>query len=320
MKHVKKFDTYEDYQSYVGSGNFIQPNVSKCINTNETYCTMLNTTYKITPLKAKLLDILYSDNNGNLSYTSEVLPASEGKTPIALCIAGTGFFGDNEPARWMSLKYMSCTTPETGSLTSQGIYWGNYGNNITTIDDIKTTYNGGSDLGYLTANWITRTDNKIPTLFTENNEWNTSVLGTVNQYAVTDIDGKNKTDKILDTATAQATWRTDTSITNLSATNYAPAACCCARYHTLGTKVGDWYLGACGEISTIIVKRDEINTKLALINAIYPNNCASSLTNDSYCTSTEYMDATAYCASTNNGIIGSRAKNLNGPVIAMLQY
>lgn len=48
MKHIKKFDTYEDYQSYVGSENFIQPNVSKCINTNETYCTMLNTTYKIT--------------------------------------------------------------------------------------------------------------------------------------------------------------------------------------------------------------------------------------------------------------------------------
>ena len=76
-------------------------------------------------ISASLLDILYSDVNGNLSYTSEILPISEGKTPIALCIAGTNFFGVNEPARWMSLKYMNCDTPENGSLTKTNIGWGN---------------------------------------------------------------------------------------------------------------------------------------------------------------------------------------------------
>jgi hypothetical protein len=72
-----------------------------------------------------ILDILYSDANGNLSYSSNILAASEGKTPIALCIAPPNFFGANEPARWMSLKYMDITTPEIGSINVQGIYWGN---------------------------------------------------------------------------------------------------------------------------------------------------------------------------------------------------
>ena len=76
-------------------------------------------------ISASLLDILYSDVNGNLGYTSEILPISEGKTPIALCIAGTNFFGANEPARWMSLKYMNYDTPDTGSVTESGFILGN---------------------------------------------------------------------------------------------------------------------------------------------------------------------------------------------------
>ena len=30
------------------------------------------------------------------SYSNNVLPTSDGKTPIGLCIAPTGFFGQNE--------------------------------------------------------------------------------------------------------------------------------------------------------------------------------------------------------------------------------
>jgi hypothetical protein len=170
---------------------------------------------QVTPTYS-LLDILYSDSSGNLNVSSQVLTTSEGKTPIALCIAGTGFFGDNEPARWMSLKYMSCNTPDSGTLTASSGYmmWGNNGLDISTIDDITTIYNGGSNDGYLTADWIIKTDNKIPSLFDANDEWNLTMLGTKNAYAVTDVDGKNKTEKILTITTSQATWKTDTTITN----------------------------------------------------------------------------------------------------------
>jgi hypothetical protein len=83
-----------------------------------------------------LLDILYSDASGNLSYSSNVYQPSEGKTPIALCIAEPGFFGANEPGRWMSLKYMSYDTPEIGTKIHQNIKWGNYTTDISTIANI----------------------------------------------------------------------------------------------------------------------------------------------------------------------------------------
>jgi hypothetical protein len=269
-----------------------------------------------------LLDILYSDTNGNLSVSPNVLAASEGKTPIGLCVAGTGFFGSNEPARWMSLKYMNYTTPETGSTTNQTMYWGNYNTDIPTIDNITTTYNGGTTNGYMNVDYYDNSSktNKIPNPITSNNEWNLSELGTVNvnAYAVTDINGKSKTDKILATATAQSAWQTDTSITNNSGANYAPAACCCARYHTLGTQAGDWYLGACGEMCMILAKKTDINAKLAAINAIYPEDCVSSLVDSWHWSSTEYSSIYAYIISTSDGYVYSRSKNDSRYVLAIL--
>ena len=269
-----------------------------------------------------LLDILYSDSSGNLSVDSQVLPTSEGKTPIALCIAGTNFFGDNEPARWMSLKYMCCNTPDSGTLTASSgdMMWGNNGLDISTIDDITTTYNGGSNDGYLTASWSNTTSNKIPSLYDSNDEWNLSALGTKNTYAVTDVDGKNKTEKILTITTSQATWQTDTTITNSQGQRYSPAACCCWRYNTLGTQQGDWYLPACGEMSMIVVNKTDINTKLAAINTEYSNDCINRLENAHFLTSTEINSGTIFRVLADDGRVGARGKYDNSTVIALMQY
>jgi len=268
-----------------------------------------------------LLDILYSDANGNLSVNSNVLPASEGKTPIGLCVAPTEFFGANEPARWMSLKYMSCDRPENGSINEQTMMMGQYGVDISGITNIQETYVNGSDWGYLTADWISGTDEKIPSLFDANNNWNTAQLGTVNAFAVTDIDGKAKTAKWLEAATAQPDWRTDSTITNNGDTGYSPAACCCARYHTLGTSAGDWYLGAAGEISMIIVLKPEINAKLQQISAVYPTNCIyGTLAGGTHWTSTEYSRNLLFGIQTNGGGVDTYNKNINCRVLAMLNY
>ena len=315
MKYIKKFNQHSLYEAYIVGTEFVKPNLSLCVEEDEVHYTQ----YIPTP---KFLDILYSDSNGNLSYTSEILPISKGKTPIALCIAVQDFFGINEKARWMSLKYMSCTTPDTGSLTAQGICWGNYGVNIETLKNIIKTYQYGQPWGYNTADWITGTQYKIPSLFDENNEWNISVLGTVNKYAVTDIDGKNNTNNMLTTATAQSDWRTVSTIDNIGNSNYAPAACCCWRYHTLGTQQGDWYLGGGGEITILLAKRNEINTKLASISLLYSNNCINSLINGEHWTSTEddSNNVNAFNINTNDGGIGGNNKGNNKYVIAMLQY
>ena len=315
MIYIKLLNDHSDYSTFANSQNFITPNITFCDNEQHTH---YNPEIEQSPA---FLDILYSDVNGNLSYTSEVLSTSENKTPIALCIVPPGFFGTNEPGRWMSLKFMNYSTPEAGSINVQGMVWGNDNNDISTIDNIQITYNGSNtNWGFLTSDWIVGTDNKIPSLFTVNNEWNTSVLGTANQYAVTDIDGKNKTDKILATATAQTTWETDTTITNNSGINYAPVACCCARYHTLGTQAGDWYLPACGELSILVVKKPDINNKLAAINAVYPNNCMSSMNTQYFWTSTEYNNGGAYTILMNTGKISITLKRSASSIISMLQY
>jgi len=324
MKYIKEFNNHNAYATFLSSSNYITPNVSLCIVEDEVH-------YNPYVPKAAL-DILYSDANGNLSVDSNVLPASEGKTPIGLCVAGTGFFGVNEPARFMSLKYMNYTTPETGSTTNQDMYWGNYGTDIPTIDNIMTTYlttyGGGPEHGYMNVDYYDNSSQtyKIPNPITVNNEWNLSELGTVNAYATTDIDGKNKTDKILATATAQSTWRTDTSIINASDAGYAPAACCCARYHTLGTQAGDWYLGACGEMCMILAKKTDINAKLAAINAIYPNDCISVLFNSinnnpsRHWSSTEYSNWFPYYVNASNGSVDYDKKSNGYNVLAMFTF
>lgn len=318
MKYLKKLNNHTAYTAFLGGNDFAQIRTATCFCGSERHVHYS----PYVPPVAELLDILYSDANGNLSFTSQVLPLSDGLTPIALCVAKAGFFGTNEKARWISLKYMSTSSPETGTIvqSQSTIRPGNNGVDISTISNIGTTYNGGSDWGYLTADWITGSNPKIPSLFDENNEWNLSVLGTVNSYLVTDIDGKNKTNMILATATAQSDWRTALTITNEGGEGYAPAACCCARYHTLGTQAGDWYLGAVGEMCMAIVQKTNINTKLAAINEIYYNDCINAL-DGLFPTCDEVGASQIYLVKPSNGaILKNGGKESTFEVIAMLQY
>lgn len=322
MKYIKNFSKHSLYEAYLVGSEFPEtegkPTVQFCKLENEVHYN------KYIPLPHyNVLDILYANAAGEKKVDSAILDTSLGYTPIGICVAKTGFFGENEPARFMSLKYMNCDTPETGSLTAQSIHWSDNNPDIPTIDNIQVTYNGGSNWGYLTTPWQTKTSNLIPSVFDANNEWNTSVLGTVNQYVVTDIDGKNKTNKILATATSQSTWMTDTSIINSRNAGYTPAACCCARYHTIGTEAGDWYLGAAGEMSMIATLRDDINNKLAQIAAVYSTDSISALTGDDYndyWSSTEYSSSYAYYLSIDYGYPYCTSKSNKYCVIAMLAY
>jgi len=317
MKYLKSFNSHYYYENFLNGSEYVLPNISLCRYEQHIH---YNPKEKPIQLNYNLLDILYSDANGNLSVYNTVLPISEGKTPIGLCVAATGFFGEYEPARWISLKYMNYNTPEIGSTSAQGMMMGQYGVDIANIPNIQKTYINGSNWGYLTADWITGTDGKIPSLFTEDDDWNTSILGTVNTFAVTDINGKTKTNKWLEAATAQPNWGTDSTITNSQDSGYSPAACCCARYHTLGTSAGDWYLGAGGEMSMIVVLRNEINAKLQQINAVYSNDCIVSLASGYHWTSTEYSANISYIVNTSSGYIDGSYKYDSDSVLAMLVY
>lgn len=329
MKYIKKFSSHNDYAAFIVGADFVTPNVSLCDLENELHFNRVQSVLtSFSPL-----DILYSDANGNLSVSNEILSVSEGKIPIALCVVGTDFFGDNEPARWISLKYMNYTTPETGSLTAQPMYFGNMGYLTQYQKQIENkTHTDGTNYGYFTDYNPESSTPIVPSLFDINNEWNLSVLGTINTYATTDIIGKTNTSVILQATSEQATWQTDSTITNNLDYGYAPAACCCARYHTLGTQPGDWYLGAAGEMSMVLTQYLSINTKLIEISEVYSSDCINGLSigNDTYGyyqTSTEKIDdfygrgsTSSWCIDCKYGMIGTYTKTDPYTVIAMLQY
>ena len=281
---------------------------------------------------AKLFDILYSDNDGNLLYTSEILPATDGKIPIALCIAPQNFFGIGEKARWMSLKYMNFNSPDIGATTIQNIKLCGNSEDVSYLDSHISTYSGTNEWwGNFTADWITSTSTKIPILVDNNGNWNLSELGTVNIYESTDIIGKNNTALLLQHATGQENWKTDVSITNDINDHKYPVIYCCVRYHTLGTSAGDWYLGASGENAIMIHYTPEINAILQQISEIYPNHCMTQIATGSqvYWTST-LVNATNgihfadifFNSNGNNAGIGysSQGNTPQYAAIALLQY
>lgn len=73
-------------------------------------------------------------------------------------------------------------------------------------------------------------------------------------------------------------------------------------------------------MSIILARKTAINTKLAAINAIYPNDCINMLENISLWTSTESGGYGVYYVNTTNAIINKYLKNDSYNVIALLQY
>ena len=102
-------------------------------------------------------DVLYSTADGKLTLDAQT--NSVNNTPIAICVIpevmenfknGDDSEGAVKTARFVSLNYMNCDTPTTGSDNYQGIVFGNYG---TTIGNVK----GGTDeTSYIGGKWNTQ--------------------------------------------------------------------------------------------------------------------------------------------------------------------
>lgn len=195
-----------------------------------------------------------------------------GWEPIAVVVVPFNHSGDGT-IRAMSLKYMSTNSPETGSATRdettcnmptffvQGIphacYWPVYGaakdNYTITVSQAQNCgqatqaeayYNLISNdplSGYLLSPYVVHPydRNGLP-----NEDFH--------QWQLADMDGEANTNLIINVY-QNSTFAGNTS----SSTNY-PAAYCCKKYSTTGTKAGDWYLPSWGEGQYIMSRSKQI--------------------------------------------------------------
>lgn len=245
-------------------------------------------------------------------------------TPIGVVVipASHDVYGNGD-CGVMSLKEMNYTTPDTGSVSYQGIRWGGYETDISSLTnynvvaglgamngDVYDTIQGTKNYGHLPSNkgFIGRdcphdTDLKyyssvtssycyIPSPYNDDDTRNpmyyqtSSPSSTAN--AMSDFDGVGNTKIITDLATAED-WKTASSITNKYDANYYPAACCCWRYHTNGTSQGDWYFPACGELSYIMPKFNQIQVSIDALRSAYGDSVGVQLYNDfGYWSSSKY--------------------------------
>lgn len=123
---------------------------------------------------------------------------------------------------------------------------------------------------------------------------------------LSDFGGNANTTALLNLATGQSDWKTSSTITNSSDRGYSPAACCCWRFHTDGTKQGDWYLPAMGELGYIISRLRAINTAILNISTVYNNSYALTIDPEIY----DLLSSTvhAYYGGTLGGIFLNRGK------------
>lgn len=216
----------------------------------------------------------------------------------------------NKSLKMLSLKDMSCLTPDIGKQDDdeENPYSGagNYDTTLTgyrnmgpyiendencTIKGARNTVFLPSDLhkdnnlclhdtnaGYAVSQYM------APSPYLSNGSENrkyteTSSPSTPYNYFLSS-NGKYMTERKLNCATAQKNWKTDETITNLSSTGYAPLMCCSWRYHTKGTNQGDWYVPSCGELGYMIARFSIINNSLSFIKEKWEN--ASLLKEDIY--------------------------------------
>jgi len=267
---------------------------------------------------AQVGDICLSNANGDKKFikVGDVIP--DGWTPIGVVVIPESHdvYGTGECAV-MSLKYMNYTTPNEGSISYQGMYWGGDNTDTSlynytyaaTIGSATAQTETVSFTGYpylpsdaFTATTCTKDTNAsysssertaAPSPYLTDGSRNSQYYTNGNN-ALSDFDGVGNTNILTGLATGED-WKTATSITNNSGSTYYPAACCCWRYSTVGTVQGNWYLPACGELGYLCARFKTINNAIQyLIDLGFSDSC-SLVASSYFWSSSEYSSDSARC-------------------------
>ena len=195
-----------------------------------------------------------------------------GYVPVGVYIVSS-----NGETGMLSLVNMSCETPETGDVKgdSEGRFlrYGGYGSHVDGLKSYKDeesyqkvidrSFNeiGHGSYGYLPSDkfdadgakaqvegkryYYNDDDNLLPPPFLADGVVNPLFgKGKSKPSFLSDADSRANTDALIKDATAQADWQKAQRIANERGKGYHPAACCCRRFHTPGTKAGDWDMPA----------------------------------------------------------------------------
>lgn len=278
------------------------------------------------PIKA----VFYDSSTGSFVklYPGQITEVNPNYTPIGVEVvpAEHNVYGTGQ-AGIMSIAEMNYSTPDTGSSSYQGVYWGGYQVDVDTslpnLNEVNLVDGTTNSEGYLPSDQFTGTtsldgvskynitSNNVPSPYnadgSRNEAYYTTVYSAAN--ALSDFDGVGNTSVLTDLATAQSGWKTESTITNSRDAGYYPAACCCWRFHTTGTDQGQWYLPACGELGYVINRISAINTTINKVLSVYSSVVAVAVyTSSNYWSSTECGANYASSLYSGYGTVGINSK------------
>lgn len=251
--------------------------------------------------KTNHINILVNGKFSALDFPSQMY------TPVGIVIipGNHKLYGENT-CSIMSLVEMSCSTPNTGSLTSEPMCFSPQNDlsipnfNVVIIKDTDVLKTNG--FGYLSKNGIyNSTTLKIPDPYNADMSRNPDYYNkTVSAYnAMSDFKGKSNSNTVLGIRGVKnySTWKPTSS----TSTHY-PAVSCCDMFYTEGTAQGQWYLPAAGEWGYITSKWDMLQNAITMLNNIYGDVAMPLADNASYWTCTEHNAKNNRYVHTNNGM------------------
>lgn len=241
----------------------------------------------------------------------------------------------------MSIVPMNCSTPTTGGTSEQNMCWGSISTNPTghyytkvvkTFTNSSNVANGLSEDYY---SYIPRQGSvgAIPTRIYNpyapspyvgsdymsggyNESYGTTKFDTSSdKNALADFDGRGNTDKIL---AQRGTKNYGSWNPTYNTQGDYPAASCCDMFFTKGTKQGDWYLPACGELGYILPKLFDINDTISKLYTAYGVGVKLDTINP-YWSSSQNSNDLARTVYLGDGNVSYNTKRLNYHVRAFLQ-
>ena len=280
--------------------------------------------------------VLYKKSTGKLIQTPYPTLLDKNKyEPVGIVVIPSSHdvYGTDE-CGVMALHSASTTTPDSGSTINQTMPWGQNGTDITELfnySHIVYSKINGNDTGtaqgvktnesvYLPSdsfsasqcstdplayyNWDDN-DPYAPSPYLADGSRNPAYYQTSSPSnggnVLSDFKGKTNTGILISNYTGQPGWKTDTSIVSESGKGHSPAAAACWRYSTKGTKQGDWYLPAMGELGYACVRRKKINEAISSLQSYFGKTYCTLGSSDNLLSSSEQSGSTSWGLRLNTG-------------------